>query len=248
MTGTYTDIVDIVAPDSAAQGERVDVTVKVKNIDTTFYHWVACVAIYDGSAHFIDAEAFLAPGETHSFSGRFTMPNKAITITAYSYYSYYGEWIPDDEASKDVVLAEVFEGTISKKELEYDEARADIPASNIPQGQRGLVHIWGRNDMSSNQKMGIWWQVKDPDGIVVEEYAKWEAFWTGPGNAQEFIGGRFNLDKVGPYTIAIQLFMDLEAQAVVDDFYGNLCTVVAAVPESEFRGFGVTEYVTVEGG
>lgn len=242
--GDYTEIQEIVAPDSAAQGERVDVTVKVKNIDPTFYHWVACVAIYDGSAHFIDEEAFLAPGATYSFSGRFTMPNKAVTITAYSYYSYYGEWIPDDEASKNVALAEVFEGKISKKELEYDEARASIPAYDIPQGQRGLVHIWGRNDMASNQKMGIWWQVKDPGGKIVEEYAKWELGWTGPGQAQEFIGGRFDLNKVGTYTIAIQLFMDLEAEAVVDDYYGNLCTVEAAVPEPSFQRFGMTEYIT----
>ncbi|GAI71529.1 unnamed protein product [marine sediment metagenome] len=120
-----------------------------------------------------------------------------------------------------------------------------IPVYNIPQGQRGLVHIWGRNDMASNQKMGIWWQVKDPGGKIVEEYAKWEVGWTGPGKAQEFIGGRFNFDKVGTYTIAIQLFMDLEAEAVVDDYYGNLCTVAAAVPEPEFRDFGIGEYQTV---
>ncbi|MBA7716805.1 hypothetical protein ES703_125883 [subsurface metagenome] len=194
---------------------------------------------------FIDEDAFLAPGETHSYSGAFLMAGGDVTITAYSYYSYYGEWIPDDEASKAVALVEVFEGTISKKELEYDEARASIPAYDIPQGQRGLVHIWGRNDMASNQKMGIWWQVKDPDGIVVEEYAKWETWWTGPGNAQEFIGGRFNLDKPGTYTIAVQLFMNPDDQVVVDDYYGNLCTVAAAVPEPAFYGFGIAEYQTV---
>ncbi|GAJ05528.1 unnamed protein product, partial [marine sediment metagenome] len=30
---------------------------------------------------------------------------------------------------------------------------------------------------------------------------------------------------------AVQLFMDLEAQAVVDDYYGNLCTVAPEVFE-----------------
>ncbi|MBA7682583.1 hypothetical protein ES703_90935 [subsurface metagenome] len=129
-------------------------------------------------------------------------------------------------------------------ELEHDGARAYIPAYDIPQDERGLVHIWGRNDMASNQKMGIWWQVKDPDGVVVEEYARWEAFWTGPGNAQEFIGGRFDLDKPGTYTIGVQLFMNPDDQVVVDDYYGALCTVAAVVPEPEFRGFGVREYQT----
>ncbi len=244
----YTDIVEIDAPSSAAQGERVDVTVKIKNIDPDWDHVVTCVTEVNG-LRFIDEVAIISVGATHSYSGAFLMAGGDLTIKAYSYYpkpyAVPTVWILDDTAEKDIALSEVFEGTISKKQLEYDESRANIPASNIPQGQRGLVHIWGRNDMASNQKMGIWWQVKDPDGIVVDPYSKWEALWTGPGNAQEFIGGRFDLNKVGTYTIAIQLFMDLEAQAVVDDFYGNLCSVVAAVPDPEFRGFGVTEYVTV---
>lgn len=124
--GTYTDITRIDAPDSAAQGSRVNVTVRVKNIDTVYYHWIACIAIVNG-LRFIDQDAFLAPGETHSYSGAFLMAGGDVTITAYSYYSYFGEWISDDEASKDVALAEVFRGTINRKELEYDETRDNIP-------------------------------------------------------------------------------------------------------------------------
>ena len=244
MAGKYTDIVDIVAPDSAVQGKRVDVSIRVRNIDPYWDHVIACVAEVDG-LRFIDEVQIIRSGETNSYSGAFLMAGGDVTIYASTHYPRDTEWILDDQAEKDVALAEVFAGTISRMELEYDEDRANIPASNIPQGQRGLVHIWGRNDMSSNEKMGIWWQVKDPDGIVVEEYARWEPFWTGPGEAEEFMGGRFDLDKVGTYTIAIQLFMDLEAEAVVDDYSGNLCTVAAAVPEPEFRGFGVAEYVTV---
>ncbi|GAI89958.1 unnamed protein product, partial [marine sediment metagenome] len=155
------------------------------------------------------------------------------------------EWILDDTAQKDVALAEVFEGTITEKELDYEDRWQRFPLYNIPTGTRTRVRITGRNDMASNEKMGIWWQVKDPDGKVPPggEYSKWELGWTGPGKAQEFIGGSFDLNKVGTYTIAIQLFMDLEAEAVVDDYYGNLCKVVAAVPEPEFRGFALTEYV-----
>lgn len=124
--GTYTDIVRIDAPDSAAQGSRVDVTVRVKNIDPTFYHWVACIAIVNG-LRFIDQDTFLGPEETHSYSGAFLMAGGDVTITAYSYYSYYGEWIPDDEDEEDVALAEVFKGTINRKELEYNETRGNIP-------------------------------------------------------------------------------------------------------------------------
>lgn len=127
MTGRYTDIVEIVAPDSATEGERVDVTVRVRNIDPVYDHLVACVAIYDGSAHFIDEATLIRAGETYSFSGSFTMPNRDITIDAFSYYPEYKEWIVDDRKSKDVSLAELFAGTISRKELEYDGRSARIP-------------------------------------------------------------------------------------------------------------------------
>jgi len=123
-----------------------------------------------------------------------------------------------------------YEGTISKKQLKYNGTIRSIPASSVPQDKSGIVSIWGRNDMTSNQKMGIWWQVKDPDGHVVEEYSRWEAYWTEPGNAQEFIGGRFDLDKAGTYTIDIELFMNPDDQVCVDDYHGTLCTVAGAPP------------------
>ncbi|MBA7698434.1 hypothetical protein ES703_107111 [subsurface metagenome] len=98
--------------------------------------------------------------------------------------------------------------------------------ASVPIGTRGLVHVWGRNDMSRAQQMGIWWQVKDPDGVIVEEYADWEAWpYTGAGGEHEFIGDRFNIDKPGTWTIAVQLFMNPDAQVVVDDYYGDLCVV-----------------------
>ena len=123
-----------------------------------------------------------------------------------------------------------YKGTISQKQLKYNGTIRSIPVSSVPQDKSGIVSIWGRNDMSSNQKMGIWWQVKDPDGQVVEEYSRWEAYWTGPGNAQEFIGGRFDLDKAGTYTIGVELFMNPDDQVCVDDYHGTLCTVAGAPP------------------
>ncbi|MBA7659736.1 hypothetical protein ES703_67728 [subsurface metagenome] len=243
--GAYTDIVDIVAPSSARAGETVSVTIKIKNIWTASVH-VYAVGVWDSEERFIDwLDYWIPAGSTHSFSGSFIMPARDVTIHAYSYYEAADGYLYfDDEAQASVTLAEVFEGTISRKELEYDEARAYIPAYDIPQDNRGLVHIWGRNDMSTNQKMGIWWRVSDPDGYTVEEYSKWETWWTGPGNAQEFIGGRFYLDKTGTYTIEVQLFMNPDDQVWVDGYSGTLCTVKAAVPEPSFRRFGMTEYIT----
>jgi len=248
--GTYTEIVDIVAPSSASEGETVSVTIKIKNIGTAAVH-VYAVGVWDSTERFIDwLDYWISAGATHSFFGSFIMPAGDVTIHAYSYYEAVDGYLYfDDEDEKDVSLAappEVYAGTISRKELEYDAARVYIPAYDIPQDERGLVHIWGRNDMASTQRMGISWIVRDPDGIVVEEHSEWEGWpYTSPGSSHEFIGGRFNLDKPGTYTINVALSMNPAAPEIVDTYYGTLCTVAAAVPEPEFRGFGVREYVTV---
>jgi|GEM_PF-2883007 len=232
MAGTFTDIIEIDAPDSAAQGERVDVTVKVKNIDTLFDHHISCVAIVDG-LRFIDEVAIIPSGETHSYSGAFLMAGGDVTIYAYSYYPVGPDWIPDDAAEEDVALVEVFEGTITEKELDYEDRWQTFPLYDISAGTRTRVRITGRNDMASSQKMGIWWQVKDPDGYVVDEYSRWETYSTGPGSEQEFRGGSFDLDKEGPYTIDVELFMNPSDQICVDDYHGTLCTVAVA---EEFEG------------
>jgi len=127
MAGTYTDIVEIVAPSSARAGETVPVTIKIRNKWTASVH-VAAIGIYDSEERFIDWLTYWIPaGETHSFSGAFVMPARDVTIHAYSYYQAEDGWYSDDEAEKAVSLAEVFAGTISRKELEYDERSAGIP-------------------------------------------------------------------------------------------------------------------------
>ncbi|GAI32568.1 unnamed protein product, partial [marine sediment metagenome] len=245
--GIYTDIVEIVAPSSAKAGDWVDVTIKVKNIWTDWVH-VWMLGLYDSVERFVDFTDWIPAGSTHEYTGAFIMPDRDVIIHAYTYYEGEdGGWYFDDEAEKRVSLAvapEPYAGTISRMELEYDESRADIPAHDIPQGQRGLVHVWGRNDMSTSQKLGISWVVKDPDGVVVEEYSDWQTFSTGPGDEHEFIGGRFDLDKVGTYTLVAGLLMNPDAPIYVDTYYGDLCTVALAVPEPEFRAFEVTEHIT----
>ena len=143
------------------------------------------------------------------------------------YTGYYPNIITIEE-----VVPE-FKGTISKKELEYNESRGTIPVSNVPQDKEGKVHVWGRNDMATNQKLGIHWIVRDPDGIVVEDYEDWES-WpnTDPGKTHEFISpGRFDLNKPGPWTIGISLAMNPESTVQVASYAGVLCTVAAAPPE-----------------
>lgn len=106
----YAQIVEIVAPSQAAVGERVDIIVRIKNT------YSAAIGIMVGGAleysvtpwpgiNFPENSANVNGGATHSFSGYFTMPNKAVTIHAYSYwYGADGAWHFDDEKTKSVSL------------------------------------------------------------------------------------------------------------------------------------------------
>ena len=128
MAGTYSEIVEIVAPSSAVAGESVPVTIKIKNIWTGYLH-VYAVGVWDSEERFIDwLDYWIPSGSTHSFSGSFVMPARNVTIHAYSYYEDADGYLRfDDEAEKPVSLEEVFSGAISRKELEYDASRAGIP-------------------------------------------------------------------------------------------------------------------------
>ena len=129
MTGTYTQIVEIVAPSSARAGDWVDVTIKVKNIWTDWVH-VWTLGLYNSVVRFVDFDDWIPAGSTHEYMGSFIMPDRDVTIRAYTYYEAEdGYWYFDDEAEKAVSLeeVEVFAGTISRKELEYDESRSRIP-------------------------------------------------------------------------------------------------------------------------
>ncbi|GAJ06722.1 unnamed protein product [marine sediment metagenome] len=103
MAESYTQIFEIEAPDSAARGQRVDVSVRVKNIDPDWDHLISCKANYDGML-FIDEAVIINRGSDYLFVGHFTMPNKASTIDVSTYYPVGPDWILDDEAQVSVAL------------------------------------------------------------------------------------------------------------------------------------------------
>ncbi|MBA7624297.1 hypothetical protein ES703_31704 [subsurface metagenome] len=241
--GAWTDIVSIIAPSEAAPGQTVDIQVKVKNL-ASFGFYIAVTAQHDGvdipfSPEYANVDGYA----THTFYGSFIMPNKGVRVTIWSFYWAEPQWYQDDSEYFDISPAEVYAGTITKMELEHDETRDNIPAYDIPQDDRGLVHITGRNDTSKAQRMGIHWQVKDPNGVTKEDYYAWE-FWpyTGAGSTHEFIGGRFNLNKVGNYSFSVELLMNYDNPEIVDSYSGLLCRVVAVVPEPEFRSFAISRF------
>ncbi len=109
----YADITGITAPSEAAQGSRVDITVKIKNT------YSAAIAIMVGGAleygvspwpgiTFPVQSVNVDAGATYSFTGYFTMPDKKVTIHAYSYwYGSDGSWYYDDEMTKEINLTDV---------------------------------------------------------------------------------------------------------------------------------------------
>ena len=107
----YADTIEIVAPSQAAPGDPVSITIRVKNL------YSAPIGIMVGGAleygvspwpgiTFPDYYANVDGGAAYSFNGYFYMPDRAVTIHAYSYwYGADGSWHPDDEMTKAVSLA-----------------------------------------------------------------------------------------------------------------------------------------------
>ena len=100
-----------------------------------------------------------------------------------------------------------------------------LSISGVPVGVRGLIHVWGRNNASISQTLGIHWIVKDPSGAVAEDYQDWEYGDTNPGEDHQFIGGRFDMTRPGTWTISIVLFLNRNASVIADSYDGILAIV-----------------------
>jgi len=102
----YADIVEIVAPSQASPGDLVNVTVRIKNLYSGLMGIkVSSIPEYNYSLEFPYDIANVNPGEIYSFSGSFTMPNRAVNLHTYSYwYGADGNWYQDDEMTEAVNL------------------------------------------------------------------------------------------------------------------------------------------------
>jgi len=113
MAGTYTEIIEIVAPDKAVAGQVVNIEVKIKNKYTSPIGVMVGGALEYGVSPwpgitFPANWANVSGGATQPFSGYFTMPSAKVKIHAYSYYyGVDGLWHWDDEKTKEVALTEL---------------------------------------------------------------------------------------------------------------------------------------------
>lgn len=109
----YADIIEITALSEAVQGNRVDITVRIKNTSASIISIMVRGSLDYGISPWPDISfpenwSNVNGGAIGSFSGYFTMPGKKVTIHAYSYwYGTDGYWHFDDEMTKVVNLTEV---------------------------------------------------------------------------------------------------------------------------------------------
>jgi hypothetical protein len=125
----YADIFEIVAPGEAQADSHVDITVKVKNTHSAAIGIMAGGALEYGVSPwpgivFPESSTNVNAGATYSFGGYFTMPDRKVTIHAYSYwYGADGAWHFDDEMTKVVNLAEAIASQFGSIEIVSYERR-----------------------------------------------------------------------------------------------------------------------------
>ena len=98
-------------------------------------------------------------------------------------------------------------------------------SAEVPIGVSAAILIGGRNDMLTSQKLGAWWEVRDPDGVLVDSYFDWATFSTPAGQEHGFVGNQFLIDKPGNWTIEVRLMMNVADPVVADSYDGLLCVV-----------------------
>ncbi len=115
----YADVIEIAAPSQAAPGDRVDITVRIQN---TYFDTIAIMvggALEYGVTPWpgIDFPEYWANVDRETvfyFSGSFIMPDRKVTIHAYSYwYGTDGDWYFDDEMTRSVEVAAAPQPAIS---------------------------------------------------------------------------------------------------------------------------------------
>jgi len=84
--------------------------------------------------------------------------------------------------------------------------------------------------MATSQILMFHWVVRDPDGLIVLDDTDKTLFGVAPGDDEERVTPRFDLNKIGIYTTRVELLMNPDNPVVVDSYDGDLCSVTSVVP------------------
>ena len=98
------DIVKVEAPASASFGETVTVYVSVKNISSSDKN-ITVTGAYDSAlVDWLFDYLQASPGKTIIMPGKFTMPNKSVRVTVWSWWWDGTKWVKDDSSYRDISL------------------------------------------------------------------------------------------------------------------------------------------------
>ncbi|MDD5511975.1 MAG: hypothetical protein PHI12_14400 [Dehalococcoidales bacterium] len=117
-------ITGVVVPSQAAQGERVDVIIRIKNIKSYPITVMVGGALEYGISPWptlsfeVERTMTLDPSTIGEFAAYFTMPDKAVKVHGYSYYyGTDGTYHFDDDKSVSVALGQLPQAQFSDLEL-----------------------------------------------------------------------------------------------------------------------------------
>ncbi len=123
----FTEIVSIEAPQSAAEGESVDIVVTVKNKNywgDGRNQWVAVTGVADGVTIPFQPENSNIPSlQTAVFTGSFTMPGKNVTAGVGTWVPWLsngvlGDWRIEEQRSLPIALSGDVPGPTPDEESE----------------------------------------------------------------------------------------------------------------------------------
>jgi len=239
MTGTYTDIVQVLVPSSAAPGESVRIEAQVKNIYPAGSMTITVTGkINDTPVHFGSVGYIVPYGTTRSFYQSFIMPNSNATIHVWSwFYTADGNWVQDDWVSAVVKVAgDVADGIIVSKWVNKSPEgfKLPMPASVNADGRTFEVGIQYKNISDSSYIAGVEVIVKDPQGITRAAPA---IDWAGM-SPNETLTVEYNIcrvDKQGTWTVILNLKTQ---DGTILDSYTGTCIVASA-----FTGLIVAKWV-----
>lgn len=223
MAGTYTEIVVLVVPETAVPGQTVDIEVIVKNIHTAAIYITVTGSVNGAELHFGGEYFVVNPGYPKSFFDSFVMPSRQVIVRFWSWYwGVDGQWHTDDSAELTVSPEgepPLVDAEITKTELRHDSVQDTTPpAQTVNIGDKGIVYVWGKNNTSVNQKLGIRVQVTGPpNGAIFHDYGvDWEFGATAPGAEHQFHTTTFPFYSEGAYGAFVTLYVYPDSVNAVD--------------------------------
>jgi len=231
--GAYTDIISISGPSEVAAGALVNLDVAVKNIWTGSFY-VAVTGSYDGVAILPSIDyLIILPGETLHFYFAFTMPNKDITVTFWSFYWTGTEWYQDDTQAVSIklpVAVSEFRNITVDSVQPATAVIGDVVRVTARIEHRGVGETANLYAAIGNQNTWFDEILHNQKGRVFPESSSWVVYLP-----YVYISITSTISS-GVYDVYAKL------KGLISPTKNN-CLTIQVLPEPSFRDFSISEYV-----